>query len=37
MTKEQNSNIVAKINAYYLTSDNALLSTQTKSCITKNK
>ena len=37
MTKEQNSNIVAKINAYYLISDNALLSTQTKSCITKNK
>ena len=37
MRKEQNSNIMAKIIADIFTFDNALLSTQTKSCITKNK
>ena len=37
MTKEQNSNIVAKINACIYRFDNRLLSLQPKSCITKNK
>ena len=37
MRKEQNSNIVAKIIADIFTFDNALLSLQPKSCVTKNK
>ena len=37
MRKEQNSNIVAKINADIFTFDNANISVLTKSCVTKNK